>query len=92
MNTIFHKKCGAGLTVWVLLFVGGLNWGLEGIGSFIGSNLNIVNLIFGSIPTIENIIYVLVGLAALASIFHCKCKKCNGGCACSDNNCSHCNM
>lgn len=91
MNMVLNKKCGAGLAVWALLFIGGLNWGLVGLGSFLGKDLDVVNMIFGSMSSVENAIYVLVGLAALASLFHCKCKKCNGGCACTDGNCSHCN-
>jgi hypothetical protein len=50
---------------WVLLLVGGLNWGLVGVGNFSDSNWNLVNLIFGAAPTVENIVYILVGLAAL---------------------------
>jgi len=64
----------------ILLIIGGLNWGLVGIGMFMGKNWNVVNLIFGSMPTLEAIIYVLVGLAAVAMIFGCKCKKCMEAC------------
>jgi uncharacterized membrane protein YuzA (DUF378 family) len=44
---------------WVLVMVGGLNWGLTGFG------FNLVNAILGSIPLLENIVYWLVGLSAL---------------------------
>lgn len=44
----------------ILLVVGGLNWGLIGLFDF-----NIVNLIFGSLPILERIVYVVVGLAAV---------------------------
>lgn len=47
-----------------LSLVGGLNWGLVGIGGFIGSNLNLVNLLFGGIPVIENVVYLAVGVSA----------------------------
>jgi uncharacterized membrane protein YuzA (DUF378 family) len=57
------------MIAWILLVIGGLNWGLVGIGEFAGSNWNVVNLIFGSWPTLEAIIYVLVGLSALWLIF-----------------------
>jgi len=50
--------------VWVLLFIGGLNWGL--VGAF---NYNLVDSIFGVDSTIGKIIYVLVGLAAIWSLF-----------------------
>jgi uncharacterized membrane protein YuzA (DUF378 family) len=51
---------------WLLL-IGGLNWGLAGVGGFVGSNLNVVNLALGSIAggVVENIVYLLVGLSAL---------------------------
>jgi uncharacterized membrane protein YuzA (DUF378 family) len=48
----------------ILLIIGGLNWGLVGIG--VG---DLVALIFGSIPVLATIIYVLVGLAALYTIY-----------------------
>jgi len=48
-----------------LVFIGGLNWGLTGVGGFAKMNLNVVNLILGSMPMVENIVYVLVGLAAV---------------------------
>ena len=61
----------------ILLFVGGLNWGLVGLGSFLETNLNLVNLIFGSVPQLEWVIYILVGLAALAyGYFMLTCKDC----------------
>ena len=66
----------------ILVLVGALNWGLAGIGGFIGTNLNIVNLIFGSISWLENIIYILVGLSAVMKIVGCRCKMCKGGAAC----------
>ncbi len=54
----------------ILLIIGGLNWGIIGIGALIGTSLNIVNIILGSIPTLENIVYVLVGLAGLYTIYY----------------------
>jgi uncharacterized membrane protein YuzA (DUF378 family) len=53
---------------WVmslLVIIGGINWGLVGIGGFAGTNLNLVNLLFGSMPQLEWIVYIVVGLAAL---------------------------
>ena len=49
----------------VLLVVGGLNWGLVGI-----FDLDLVELIFGSIPVLQNIVYILVGAAALYTIYY----------------------
>lgn len=51
-----------------LLLVGALNWGLTGLGMLIGSNLNVVNLLLGTWPTVEAIVYILVGLAAVKVI------------------------
>lgn len=48
---------------WILLFVGGLNWGLVGLLDF-----NLVTTIFGDDSIITKIVYVLVGLAALWSL------------------------
>ncbi len=50
---------------FVLTIIGGLNWGLVGLGGFAGSNWNVVNLLLGSMPTLELLVYVLVGLSAL---------------------------
>lgn len=52
------------VAVW-LVIIGGLNWGLVGIGGFAGTNLNLVNLLLGSMPQVEWVVYILVGLAAL---------------------------
>jgi len=56
-------------TVLVLILVGALNWGLVGIGGFAGMNLNLVNLILGGIPFLENLVYLVVGLAAVYKIY-----------------------
>ena len=52
-----------------LVVVGALNWGLVGIGNFLGGNWNLVTMVFGSIPVIESLIYVLVGLAAVYELY-----------------------
>jgi uncharacterized membrane protein YuzA (DUF378 family) len=53
----------------VLVVVGALNWGLIGIGYFLEANWNLVNLVFGSVPVLENVIYLLVGLAGLYELY-----------------------
>ena len=65
----------------VLLIIGGLNWGLVGVGMLMHSNWNVINMIFGSMPTLEAIIYILVGVAAIMKIVGCRCKTCMGGAA-----------
>lgn len=49
--------------VWVLLFVGGLNWGLVGAFDF-----NLVTTLFGEEGTLTSVVYILVGLAAVWSL------------------------
>ena len=44
----------------ILVIIGALNWGLIGIANF-----NLVNFIFGGIPFLEMIIYLVVGLSGI---------------------------
>ncbi|VVB79948.1 Uncharacterised protein [uncultured archaeon] len=48
----------------ILLIIGGLNWGLVGL-----LKLDLINLIFGSVAWLATVIYVLVGLAGLYTIY-----------------------
>src|SRR3989344_2411315 len=63
-----------------LIIVGAVNWGLVGLGGFIGTNLNVVNLVFGRVMWLEYVVYLLVGIAAIAMLIGCKCKKCRSCC------------
>ncbi len=57
---------------WVsllLVIVGALNWGLVGLGLLMGANWNLVNIILGGFPTIEALVYLLVGLAGLYELY-----------------------
>ena len=65
------------MILFILLLVGGLNWGLVGLGMLLGSNLNVVNLLLGSWPTVEAIVYLLVGLAALEKVVAMSMGKCS---------------
>lgn len=67
------KMSGMNMVVWILLFVGGLNWGLVGAFDF-----NLVDTIFGVGSAIGRIVYVLVGLAAIWSLFGMFSKGNNG--------------
>ena len=49
----------------LLLIVGGLNWGLVGLGGFLGKELNVVHLLLGSWPQVEWVVYLLVGVSAV---------------------------
>ncbi len=74
-----HKAAG------VLVIVGALNWGLVGVAKF-----NLVMALLGAWPMVERIVYVVIGLAALAMLTACKC--CMKGCKCGDQKCGHCGM
>ena len=54
-----------GLVATLLVIVGAVNWGLVGLGAFMGQELNVVNMLLGSWPTVEWLVYVLVGLSGL---------------------------
>lgn len=45
---------------WLLLVIGGLNWGLIGLVGF-----DVVAAIFGTMSLLARLVYVLVGLSAL---------------------------
>lgn len=63
-------------TAKVLLIIGGLNWGLIGVGMLMNNDWNVVHMFLGSWPAVEAIVYILVGLAAIMKIFGCRCSKC----------------
>jgi uncharacterized membrane protein YuzA (DUF378 family) len=60
------------MIAFILLVIGGLNWGLSALG------YNIVNMLLGGWPVVEKIIYLLVGLSAIfEAVGHKKvCKLC----------------
>ena len=76
------KGCGGKCTISkiakVLIVIGAINWGLVGLGMLLGKGdaWNLVRMILGSMPALEAIVYVLVGVAGIASMFGCKCKTC----------------
>ncbi len=54
------------MIAWWLAIIGALNWLLVGLGSAMGNtNWNVVKLILGSWPGLENLVYILVGLSGL---------------------------
>jgi uncharacterized membrane protein YuzA (DUF378 family) len=69
------------MITFLLTIIGALNWGLVGLGGFAGADWNVVHMILGSMPSIEWIVYVLVGLSALYLLVGHKkdCKVCAGG-------------
>lgn len=48
----------------VLVIIGGINWGLVGIG--VG---DVVDMVLGSISWLAQLVYILVGLSALYLIY-----------------------
>lgn len=67
---------GLHIIAFTLVVIGALNWGLVGL-----FNLNLVNLILGSVPGLERLVYILVGVSALYIFATHKndCKVCSGG-------------
>lgn len=49
---------------WLLITVGALNWGLVGI-----ANVNLVQSLLGNWPALVQIVYILVGLSGLYSLW-----------------------
>lgn len=76
--------CTGSMIAKIILLIGGLNWGLVGIGGLLGKNYNLVNLAFGSMPKVEFAIYIIVGLAAIIKCIGCGCRKCR---MCKDGVC-----
>ncbi|MBU1975930.1 MAG: DUF378 domain-containing protein [Nanoarchaeota archaeon] len=58
------------LVAMILLIIGGLNWGL--IGAF---KFDLVDTLLGSIPILRDIVYILVGIAAIYMIVEMAMKK-----------------
>lgn len=58
---------------FMLVVIGALNWGLVGL-----LDLNLVAALFGGYPMIEQVVYILVGLAGvyLALTHKSDCKAC----------------
>ncbi len=44
----------------ILVFIGSINWALVGL-----ADLNLVTMIFGTIPMLVTLVYVLVGLSGI---------------------------
>ena len=60
------QKSVVGSLAWILLIIGGLNWGVVGLLGY-----DLVDLIFPW-QIVANIIYLLVGLSAIYGIFACR--------------------
>ncbi len=49
---------------WGLITVGALNWGLIGL-----TGVDLVNMLFNTSPALVQIVYILIGLAGVYSIW-----------------------
>ena len=69
------------MVAFILLVIGGLNWGLVGLGWVVGggANWNVVEMILGAGSTLSGVVYILVGLSAVwIGVTHKKdCKACS---------------
>ena len=63
---------GLHMVTFILLVVGGLNWGLSAVG------YNVVEMLLGSWPALLQVVYILVGLSAVVELVNHKkdCKAC----------------
>ncbi len=75
-----RRGCGICVLGWIcliLVIIGGINWGLIGAFSF-----NLVAAIVGKWPALERIIYIIIGLSALFTIYEAiKCCRCLRNCS-----------
>ena len=64
------------MVAFILLVVGGLNWGLVGLFDY-----NLVNAILGNWEMLERLVYILVGLSAVWEVIGHKknCRMCGSG-------------
>lgn len=62
------------IVAFVLLLIGGLNWGL--VGAF---DMDVVASIFGAGSHLARAVYIAIGLSAIFAIVHCRFKV---GCGC----------
>ncbi len=62
------------MLAYVLMFIGGLNWGLVGL-----LNLNVVDMVLGPGSMLARLVYIVVGLATVWVIITHKsdCKVCS---------------
>jgi len=64
------KMSGLDWTAWTLVVIGALNWGFVGI-----ANLNLVEALLGTAPQMVQLVYILIGLSGLYSLWKSKAKK-----------------
>lgn len=65
----FNKPYMLAQIARILVIVGGINWGLVGLGMLMRSDWNIIHMLLGRVSMLEALVYVLVGLAAIWMIW-----------------------
>lgn len=55
-NKVLHA------VTFILVIIGALNWGLSAL------NFNLVHMVLGGFPSVERLVYLLVGLSAVVQI------------------------
>jgi len=80
MSNYMKNSCTTSITLKTIVIIGGVNWGLIGLGMLLGSigNWNVINILLGSAPVVEAVVYIVIGVAAVMMIFDCQCKECKG--------------
>ena len=56
----------------ILVTIGAVNWGLVGLGQLADAGrdtYNLINIGLGSIPEVESVLYLLIGLAGLYQVY-----------------------
>ena len=84
MMMMSKKMCMVHKVAMCLLVVGGLNWGLSALG------YNVVDMLLGAGSMLAKVVYLLVGLSAVAMLGISKCCMKGGMCGCKDEKCDHC--
>ena len=59
------EKTALDWIAFVLVIVGGLNWGLVGLWQY-----DLVEALLGTMPMVQKTVYVLVGVAALYMVYY----------------------
>lgn len=62
---------------YIILVIGGINWGIYGVSRFLNKTFDLISWIFGNgssngllgVPMIGYIIYILVGLSSIYAIY-----------------------
>jgi len=68
MSRFSHFNDWNDLVFWVVV-IGAINWGLTALG------FNLVNMLLGSIPMVEKLVYLLIGACGVILLINNKNKN-----------------